>query len=93
MKRNGVSSSQAVPDVQGRQVRVHADGGVSGRRGVDAAAGPEVFRRQRRVFRDGVRGGGARLSARGRRRLQGPEAGEPVAGPSRIREAGQTTIA
>lgn len=57
---------------------------------MDVAPGQEVFRRQRRVFRDGVRGGGAGLSARDRRRLQGPEAGEPIARPSRIRETGQT---
>lgn len=81
--------AQTLPDVQGPQVRVHADGGVSGRRGVDAAPGPPVFRRQRGVFRDGVRDWGARLLARRRRGVQGSEAGEPVTGPRGIRETGQ----
>lgn len=60
-----------------------------GRRGVDAAARPEMFRRQRRLFRDRLRGGGARLLARHRRGLQGPEAGKPIAGQSRIRKTGE----
>lgn len=81
--------AQTLPDVQGPQVRVHANGGVSGRRGVDAAPGPPVFRRQRGVFRDGVRDRGARLLARRRRGVQGSEAGEPVIGPRGIRETGQ----
>jgi len=48
-----------------------------------------MFRRQRRVFRDGVRGGGARLFARRRRRLQGPETGKPIARQPRLRETGK----
>lgn len=63
-----------------------------GRRGVDVAPQSQVFRRQRSVFRDGVRGRGAGLSARRRRRLQGPEAGKPVARPSGLRETGQYIV-
>jgi len=56
---------------------------------VDAPPGPEVFRRQCRVFRDRVCCGSTGLPARSRRRLQGPEAGKPVARPAGFRETGQ----
>lgn len=83
------TSPQAFPDVQRREIRVHGDGSVSGRRSVDVAAGPGLFRRQRRVFRGRVRGRGAGLFARRGRGLQGPEAGEPVARRTGLREIGE----
>lgn len=55
---------------------------------MDAPSGPEVFRRQRRVFRGRVRCGGTGLLARNRRRLQGPETGKPVARPAGFCETG-----
>lgn len=59
---------------------------------MDVAQRPEVFRRQRRVLRDGVRSGSARLFARYRRRLQGLKAGKPVAGPPGFRKTSQLIL-
>lgn len=80
---------QTLQDFPRPQVRVHDDGGVPGRRGVDAAQGPRLVRGPHGALLHGLRGGGARVPPRQEHHLQGPQAGKPLVGLDRLREAGE----
>ncbi|XP_057682587.1 uncharacterized protein LOC130909771 isoform X1 [Corythoichthys intestinalis] len=79
---------QVVPDLQGQQIPLHADGGLPRRRALDASQKQGSFGGLRGSLLPGVRAAGLALPSRQRNRLQGPQARKRALGRRRLRQAG-----